>query len=277
MLINGTTTEDDVYGDVTDGVGTITLNRPDRRNAMSEAMVTGLVTLLETMGESDDVGVIVITGAGKAFCSGGDVQDFDAKGGEGAGASEVDQTAVAEQERVQLETVGAIYRSPKPVIAAIPGAAAGAGLGFALAADFRIGSDRAVMATAFAAVGLSGDFGVAWLLNSLVGPAKARELLLLSPRISAPDALELGLLNWVVPEDEFADRVAALAQQLANGPRQALASMKDNLVRAAEQSLEDNMRDEVPLHKATGLSEDHIAAARAFVEKRTPTFGQHRS
>ncbi len=276
MFINGTSDSDDVYGEVVDEVGTITLNRPDRRNAMSDAMIDGLASLLENMGQSDEVGVIVLTGAGKAFCSGGDVQDFDAKGGEGAGSSEVDQAAVEAQRAAQAATVGAIHRSPKPVIAAIPGAAAGAGLGLALAADFRIGSERAVMATAFAGVGLAGDFGVAWLLNNLVGPAKARELLMLNPRISAQEALDLGLLNWVVPEEEFAERTRALAEQLAHGPSQALSSMKDNLVRATEQDLAESMHDEVPLHKATGLTEDHIGAIRAFVEKRKPTFGSRR-
>lgn len=276
MFIHDTSPADDVYGEVEDGVGTITLNRPDRRNALSDAMVAGLVTLLDAMQQSDEVGVIVLTGAGKAFCSGGDVQDFDAKGGEGGGSDEVDQAAVEAQRLAQRQTVGAIYRSRKPVIAAIPGAAAGAGLGLALAADFRIGSDRAVFATAFGAVGLSGDFGVAWLLNSIVGPVKARELMVLNPRVRADEAKELGLLNWVAPEDEFLARTREIAQQIANGPTQAFEYMLDNLDRAPEQTLEENMDAEVPLHKATGLTEDHIGAVRAFVEKRQPTFGRRR-
>jgi len=276
MFINGTTAEDHVFGQVEDGIGTITLNRPERRNALSDPMIEGLIGLLTTMQDSDEVDAIVITGAGKAFCSGGDVQEFNAKGGEGAGADEIDAEATAEQQRVQRETVARIYRSPKPVIAALPGAAAGAGLGLALAADFRIGSERAVIATAFGAVGLSGDFGVAWLLNSIVGPVKARELMMLNPRVDAQTALELGLLNEVVPEDEFADRTRELARRLADGPSLALRYMKDNLVRAVHQTLEENMDDEVPLHKTTGLTDDHIGAVRAFVEKRTPVFGRRR-
>src|SRR5690606_15043872 len=133
--------------------------------------------------------------------------DFDAKGGEGGGATEIDQEAVEAQRQAQLRTVAKIHRSRKPVIAAIPGAAAGAGLGLALAADFRIGSERAVFATAFVAVGLSGDFGVAWLLNDIVGPVKARELMLLNPRVRAEEARELGLLNEVVAEDQLEARV----------------------------------------------------------------------
>lgn len=277
MLVNGTTPEDDVYGDVEDGIGTITLNRPDRRNALSDAMVGGLATLLKDMQESDEVGAIVLTGAGKAFCSGGDVQDFDAKGGEGGGADEIDADAVEAQRRAQRLTVGAIHASRTPVIAAIPGAAAGAGLGLALAAHFRIGSERAVFATAFGAVGLSGDFGVAWLLNDIVGPVKARELMLLNPRVRAEEARELGLLNEVVPEGELDGRVRALAEQLANGPAAAQASMLDNLRRASTETLEQSMDAEVPLHKATGLTDDHIAAVRAFVEKRQPVFGRRRT
>ncbi len=258
------------------GVATITLSRPDRLNSLTFQVYEELRDTFAALDHEDAVRAVVITGEGRAFCSGGDVQDFDAKGGEGAGGTEVDQAAVEAQRQAQTATVGAIHRNPKPVIAAIPGAAAGAGLGLALAADFRIGSERAVIATAFGGVGLAGDFGVAWLLNSLVGPAKARELLMLNPRLAAQDALDLGLLNWVVPEDEFEARTRALAEQLANGPRQAFSSMKDNIVRAAEQTLEENMHDEVPLHKATGLTEDHIGAVRAFVEKRKPTFGANR-
>jgi len=277
MLINGTTEQDHVFGTIEDGVGTITLNRPDRRNALSDQMISGLVSLLETMQESDEVGAIVITGAGKAFCSGGDVQDFDAKGGEGGGADEIDPAAVESQRQAQAATVGAIHRSRKPVIAAIPGAAAGAGLGLALAAHFRIGSEKAVFATAFGAVGLSGDFGVAWLLTDLVGSAKARELMLLNPRVRAQEALRLGLLTEVVPEAEFEDRVRVFADRLANGPAQAYASMLDNIARAPHETLAESMDAEVPLHKATGLTEDHIGAVRAFVEKRQPVFGRRRT
>lgn len=276
MYLMGTTAEDHVFGEVRDGVGTITLNRPDRRNALSDAMLEGLVSLLTAMEESDEVRAIVVTGAGRAFCSGGDVQDFNERGGEGAGADAVDAEATERQRWIQRQTVARIYRCPKPVVAAIPGAAAGAGLGLALAADFRIGSERAVFATAFAAVGLSGDFGVAWLLQQIVGPVKARELMMLNPRVRADTALELGLLNHLVPEDEFAQRTREFAQQLAEGPALALQYMKDNLVRATHETLEENMDAEVPLHKATGLTDDHVGAVRAFVEKRTPTFGRTR-
>lgn len=264
-----------VYGRVDDGIGTIVLNRPDRRNAMSEEMIAGLEALLREYEDSPDVRVIVLTGAGNAFCAGGDVKDFDENGGEGGGSDQVDEAALAEQRRVQEATVGRIYRNRTPVVAAIPGPAAGAGLGLALAADFRIASDRAVIATAFAAVGLAGDFGVAWLLHHLAGPARARELLMLNPRVKADEALRMGLVTEVVPHEHFPDRVQQFARALADGPRTALSSIKDNLVRADTQTLEQNMHDEVLLHKQTGLTDDHIGAVRAFIDKRTPTFNRN--
>lgn len=264
---------DHVLLTIEDGVGTITLNRPDRRNALSGEMIAGLAQHLADLEENDEVGAIVLTGAGGAFCSGGDVQAFDENGGEGGGSDTVDEAGVRDQQRAQRETVGRLYRSAKPTIAALPGAAAGAGLGLALAADFRIGSERALVATAFGAVGLSGDFGVAWLLNSIVGPVKARELMMLNPRVKADELLALGLLNWQVSGEELESRTHEIASQLAAGPSLALAHMKANLLRAPGESLEESMDAEVWLHKQTGLTQDHIGAVRAFVEKRTPVFG----
>ncbi|WP_028659906.1 enoyl-CoA hydratase/isomerase family protein [Nocardioides insulae] len=262
----------DLLTDVTDGVGTITLNRPERRNALSRPMIEGLIEALRTMESSRAVGAIVLTGAGGAFCSGGDVQRFDESGGEGGGSDEVDQEAVELQRQHQGETVGRIHRCRKPVLAAIPGAVAGAGIGLALAADLRIGTPRTVFATAFGGVGLAGDYGVAWLLERLVGPAKARELMFLNPKIRGEDCQRLGLVNWTVPEDELADRTAEIAGRLAAGPSHALEGMKQNLLRAAHEDLDASMHAEVPLHKGTGLTADHVAAVRAFVEKQAPTF-----
>lgn len=265
-------TTDHVLYDVADGVATITLNRPDRRNAMSRSMMEGLSAHLEQAERDSAVRALVITGAGRAFCAGGDVQDFNEQGGEGGGATEVDPAALAAQLQNQEETVGRIHRFPKPVIASLPGAAAGAGLGIALAADLRIGSPRTVVATAFAAVALSGDYGVAWFLVRLVGPAKARELLMLNPRLDGQACLDLGLLNRLVPEDELAEQTAALARQLADGPSLTLAHIKSNLLEAPRQTLSESMTAEVRRHKECGLSADHIEAARAFVEKRPPVF-----
>jgi 2-(1,2-epoxy-1,2-dihydrophenyl)acetyl-CoA isomerase len=263
---------DEVLTQVTDGVGTITLNRPDRRNALSEAMIEALAVALTEMEAAREVGAVVLTGAGGAFCSGGDVQVFHEQGGEGAGSTEVDLAAVETQRRHQKATVGRIYRCRKPVLASIPGAVAGAGIGLALAADLRIGSPRTVFATAFGAVGLAGDFGVAWLLDRLVGPAKARELIFLNPRIRGDECLALGLVNWVVPEQELEQRTHEIAARLARGPSHALDGMKQNLLRAPHEDLAASMATEVLLHKATGLTADHVAAVNAFVSKVKPAF-----
>lgn len=259
---------------VEDGIATITLNRPDRRNALSTPMIERLEELLARAEDDPDVRVVVLTGAGNAFCAGGDVQQFDADGGEGGGATEVDPAAVAEQIRHQELTVGRIHAFPKPVIAALPGAAAGAGLGLALAADLRIGTPQTVVATAFASVALSGDFGVAWLLDRVVGPARARELLLLNPRLDGQDCLDLGLLTRLVPHDDLAAQTAEMARALADGPALALGHIKRNLFESPARTLTEAMRAEVPRHKECGLTADHVEAVRAFVEKRSPVFSR---
>ena len=257
---------------VADGVGRMTLNRPERRNALSDQMVASLARAIEELTEREDVAALLLTGAGSAFCSGGDVQGFDERGGEGAGASSADSVLIEEQRFAQRATVGALYRTPKPVVVALPGAAAGAGLGLALAADLRVGCPRTVISTAFAGVGLSGDFGAAWLLNRLVGPAKARELLFLSPRLTAQECLALGLVNNLVPEDELDAAAMTLAVQLANGPSHAFAGMKANLLRAPVEDLEAAMDAEVALHKATGTTAEHVSAVKAFLAKEKPVF-----
>lgn len=265
---------EDVLGSVTDGVGTIVLNRPERRNALTPAMLTGLAALLAEFEDADDVAAVLLTGAGAAFCAGGDVKAFAERGGEGGGAAEVDPERVARQLASQRATVGRIHAFGKPVLAALPGAAAGAGLGIALAADLRIGCPRTVMTTAFAKVGLSGDYGTTWLLRQLVGPARATELLYLSERLDAEACRELGLLNWVVPDGELSERAQHLAATLANGPRPALRHIKNNLLNAERATLDESMQHEIPNHMDCGISPDHREAAQAFAEKRPPVFGK---
>jgi 2-(1,2-epoxy-1,2-dihydrophenyl)acetyl-CoA isomerase len=256
-----------------DGVLTLTFNRPERRNAMTPGMNAALAAQLHAAETSELVGAVVITGAGAAFCAGGDVKGFNERGGEGgAGATMADPARVANQQSLQRSTVGRIYRLAKPVVAALPGGAAGAGLGYALAADLRIGCPRTVLATAFRAVGLSGDYGVAWLLSTLVGPSRARELMFLGERVDSARALDLGLLNRCVAEDELPDAAFELASRLANGPQAALRAMKANLLNAGRLDLEPAMDLEVAPHMTCGVTEDHRNAVAAFVEKRTPVF-----
>jgi 2-(1,2-epoxy-1,2-dihydrophenyl)acetyl-CoA isomerase len=263
---------DDLLAEVDDGVATLTLNRPDRRNALSPAMVAALGRVLERLETADDVAVVVLTGAGAAFCAGGDVKGFNERGGEGGSATEVDQAAVAAQVQAQRATVGRLYTFAKPVVASLPGAAAGAGLGIALAADLRIGSSRTVLATAFARVALSGDYGTMWLLRQLVGHARAAELMFLGDRVDADTCLRLGLLNWLVPEEELTTRTRELALRLAQGPRLTLRNMKRNLLLADHADLDEAMVAEVGRHKECGISDDHKEAVAAFVAKRPPVF-----
>ena len=262
----------ELLAEVRDGVGILTLNRPEALNAMTGTMMDAMPAVLADWDSSADVGALVITGAGAAFCAGGDVKGFNAKGGEGGASGEVDPARVDAQRANQRATVGRLYRYSKPVIAAIPGAAAGGGLGFALAADVRLGTPKSMMATAFGGIGLSGDYGVTWLLNQLVGPAKARQLLLFNDRVRSDELLRLGLLNWVVEPDELQAKAFELAKTLADGPRGCFSRMKANLAEAPVVDLDASMEAEVQRHMECGITDDHREAVAAFVEKRTPVF-----
>jgi len=173
----------------------------------------------------------------------------------------------------QRDTAGKLYKMPKPTLAVLPGAAAGAGLSIALACDLRLASDAAVLTTAFARVGFSGDYGGTYFLSRLVGSAKAREMYFLPERVDMSEALRLGLVNWVVPAAQLDAKMHEIAGRLARGPRVAYRYMKENLNRAAAGADVDDCLDlEATHHVHSGLTEDHREAARAFVEKREPVF-----
>jgi 2-(1,2-epoxy-1,2-dihydrophenyl)acetyl-CoA isomerase len=265
-----------VLARVEDRVATITLNRPERRNAVSMEMLGALEVALVAAEADDDVRAVVLTGAGGAFCAGGDVKGMDeAHRGENAASSAVGpgiDAAIAAQRRNQRGTAGRIYTMPKPVIASLPGPAAGAGLSLAMAADLRIASEQAVFTTAFAKVGFSGDYGGTYFITQLLGSAKARELYLLSERIDAKEAERIGLVHWVVPHDALEERTRELALRLARGPSVAYRYMKENLNRAVGGDVMDCLDLEATHHVHTGRTRDHKAAARAFVEKREPEF-----
>jgi len=266
---------DELRIEIDDGVATFTLNRPERRNALTSQMLDGLARGLATVEVDDEVGVVVLTGAGGAFCSGGDVKamaERNVPAGGGARGSSLD-ARIHVQRLSQRATSGRIWDMPKPTIAAIPGAAAGAGLSLALACDLRYAVEGAVLTTAFARVALSGDYGGTWLLSRLVGTAKARELYYFSERLSADEALGLGLLNAVFAADQFDHEVAARARRLAEGPRTAYRYMKENLNRAVHGELGESLDLEATHHIHTTLTADHREAAQAFVEKREPRFG----
>ncbi len=258
----------DLLENVKDGVAVLTLNRPERLNAMSRPMLDALLEALPRLADDASVGVIVLTGAGRGFCAGGDVKAM-AEGTE-LGGQTMEEKAQALRSR--METSRWLHELPKPTIAMMRGPAAGAGLSLAMACDMRIASDTVRLGTAFARVGYSGDFGGSYYLTQLVGTAKARELYFTADLLDAQQALGLGLVNRVVPDARLEEETMALASRLARGPRVAYRYMKRNMNAAESASLKDMLDLEAWHHTRTGMTEDHREAARAFVEKREPRF-----
>ena len=261
----------DLLASLEAGVLTLTLNRPEARNAMSREMNAALASQLASAELDPAVKCIVLTGAGKGFCAGGDVKGMAARGDGTVGDNTIDG-AIHKQRLAQRATAGKLFKMPKPTLAALPGAAAGAGLSLALACDLRVMASTAIMTTAFAKVGFSGDYGGTYFMTQLVGAAKARELYFLSDRVSAEEALRLGLSNWVCPPEELAAKTKEIALRLANGPTIAYRYMKENLNRAMAGDVDDCLDLEATHHVHCGQSEDHREATKAFVEKREPVF-----
>jgi 2-(1,2-epoxy-1,2-dihydrophenyl)acetyl-CoA isomerase len=261
----------DLLASLDGGVLTLTLNRPEARNAMSDEMNQALGRQLASAELDPAVKCVVLTGAGKGFCAGGDVKGMASRN-EGGGAPTSIDAAIHRQRVNQRATAGKLFKMPKPTLAALPGAAAGAGLGLALACDLRIMASTAILTTAFAKVGFSGDYGGTYFLTQLVGSAKAREMYYLSDRVSAEEALRLGLTNWVCAPEELAARTAEIAARLASGPTVAYRYMKENLNRALAGDVDDCLDLEATHHVHTGQTADHKEAAKAFVEKREPVF-----
>lgn len=255
----------------TDGaVGVITLNRPESLNAMNPEMLETMFKVGEQAADDPAIRCVVITGAGRGFSAGGDVKAM-ASGGRGESGGRSVLTGV-EALRQQEEISRLLFEMPKPTIAAVNGVAAGAGLSVALAADLRVASDQARFTTAFAKVGFSGDFGGTWLMQRLLGPMKAKELYFMSDVLDARRALELGLVTKVVPHDSLMDETMALAHKLAAGPTLAFGRMKDNFAYGSINSFADTLTREAENMIASGKTQDHLNAARAFVEKREPSF-----
>jgi 2-(1,2-epoxy-1,2-dihydrophenyl)acetyl-CoA isomerase len=262
----------DLLASVEDGVAVLTMNRPDRRNAMSNPMMDAMGRVLADVETDDNVGCVVLTGAGGAFCAGGDVKGMAGQGSGAHGGSTLIDAVIHLQRLNQRATSGRLHDMPKPTIAALPGPAAGAGLALALACDLRYAVSGTVLTTAFARVAFAGDYGGTWFLTRLVGSGKARELYYFSERLTAEDAEHLGIVNQVFPPEVFETEIMDRARRLATGPRIAYRYMKENLNRAVDGELSECMDIEVTHHIHTGLTEDHREAARAFVEKRDPRF-----
>ena len=262
----------DLLASLDDGVLTLTMNRPEARNAMSGAMTGALAEQLAAAELNAAVKCVVLTGVGKGFCAGGDVKAMAGGGGGGSAAPTTLDGAIHTQRVNQRATAGKLHKMPKPTVASLPGAAAGAGLALALACDLRIMASNAILTTAFARVGFSGDYGGTYFMTQLVGSAKARELYFLSERVSAKEALGLGLTNWVCEPEELAGKTRDLAHRLASGPTVAFRYMKENLNRALSGDVDDCLDLEATHHVHTGMTEDHRAAVKAFVAKEDPVF-----
>ncbi len=247
------------------GLLTITMNRPDRRNALNADMTRGLVEAARRAAEDGDVRAVLLKGAGGTFCVGGDVKAMAV-----ATPRPLEDRVATLRKGMEVSRI--LHQMQKPVVAQIDGAAAGAGLSIALSCDIRIASESAKITTAFAKVGFSGDYGGTYFLTQMLGSAKARELYLLSPVLTAKEALGLGMVSKVVPDAEIDKAAQELAMSLAQGPSVTLGYIKRNINNAETLSLEACFDAEAIHHSRCGETTDHKEASKAFVEKRTPVF-----
>lgn len=257
--------------DIDDGVATFTLNRPHKKNSLSDQLTPALRQGLLDLELRPDVRCIMITGAGDAFCSGGDVSGM----GGGSAQPEVKPTQADRVRKLQHGQATLTLRMQqldKPIVAALPGAAAGAGMSIALAADLRVAARSAFLVTAFRNIGVSGDYGGSWNLTALVGVAKAKELYFLSDRISADEALHMGLVNRVFDDDSFREDALAFAKRIAHGPTTAIRFMKRNINKAAVSDLASTLDQEAEYMVRAFATDDSKEAIRAFMEKRTTEF-----
>ena len=256
---------------VRDRVAVITLNRPHARNSLSDDLTPALRKMIKVCGENPAIGSLLITGAGDAFCAGGDVKGMGNRSSINVVERTFEQRVAQLQER-QRTLTGALVGVRKPTIAALPGPAAGAGLAIALACDIRIAAESAFISTGYMKVGLSGDYGVAWLLTRLVGTSRARELMFLSEKVDAKRCEAIGLVNRVVPDDKLRDEAFALAKSLAEGPAIALRYMKNNLDEALAFDFGTSLDHEAERMVRAAATADHKEAVQAFIAKRKPVF-----
>jgi len=258
---------DQVLQDLERGLLTITINRPDRRNALLVDTISSLLAAVQRAKRDREVRAVLLRGAGGIFCVGGDVKDLAERSAKGL---TFEDRMVGMQGGIELARL--VHEMPKPVVAAVEGAAAGAGFSLALACDFRVVGENAKITSAFAKVAVSGDFGASYYLAKMVGSAKARDILLLSPVLSGREAYELGLMSRIEPDEAVLDSARELALSLARGPTIALGNLKRNINAAGANSLAAYLEIEAMHFCRTLQSDDHREAAKAFVEKRPPQF-----
>lgn len=251
-------------------VATITLNRPEARNALTVDVKTRLLAELRRCGSDEAVRAVILTGAGRAFCAGQDLREH-------ADALEASTSpgSPGPTETIRLHynpIIMAIASMPKPVIAAVNGVAAGGGAALALACDFRIAARGASLLMAFAGIALGADSGSSWTTQRLAGTARAAELLMLAEPVTAERALSLGLVTSVVDDEQLAGAAQELAARLASGPTAAYAAIKESLAYAATHSLPESLEKEAQLQAPLAQTRDHRTATRAFLRKEQPTF-----
>lgn len=266
MIDTGT---DQLLASLDGHVLTLTLNRPDARNAFGTELKEGLQRGFKAADENPDIRCVILTGAGTAFCAGGDVGTMGA-GSEREKMSVAEQTAMIQHQ--QSKIVLRIHQMKTPVIAALPGAAAGAGMSLALACDMRIAAERAFLISAFGNIGLSGDYGGTWFMTQLIGPAKTREIYYTSRRVQSDEALALGLFDKVVPEADLMSQAMETAQQIASAAPFAIQNMKANIARALQSDLATCLDMEADAMVKGMQTQDHKDAVQAFKEKRKPVF-----
>lgn len=247
-------------------VATVTLNRPDRMNAMNDTLLDGLLEALEQVASDPAVAVMILTGNGRAFCAGGDLTSMS------AGLGELPRETAVSSLRRHARASEILRTMPVVTIAAVNGACAGAGLGLAAATDLRIASEKAVFRVAFLGAGMSGDFGTGWLLTELLGEAKTRELYLLDEKFGAEEAQRIGLVSHVHAPEELTKEVRVIADRIAASAPLARAGIKANLNEASTVSLSEAIRRESIRHITCGYSEDAAEAGKAFLEQRMPVF-----
>ena len=265
---------DELLCSIESRVATIALNRPEKRNALSDTLTPALREALLRIEADPDVRVLVLTGAGSAFCAGGDVTGLGRPFAEGtpdtprASAEDAIRGLQHKQDALTLR----LYHLARPTIAVLPGPAAGAGMSIALACDIRLAAESAFLAPGFVNIGLSGDYGGSWFLTRLVGPGRAKEIYFTGRRVHAAEALRLGIFNEVVPDAELADRARELAGAIAAGPPIALRYMKENINRAGVADLKTCLDMEADRTIRSARTEDHLEGVDAFMAKRKPEF-----
>jgi 2-(1,2-epoxy-1,2-dihydrophenyl)acetyl-CoA isomerase len=265
-----TTAPQTVLYESANGIATITLNRPERLNTMGGDLLDRLLEAVEHAAGDSEVRVVVVTGAGRAFCAGGDLGVMSE--GHGNVRANVSHAHNVNRLRASMRISQLLHEMPKVTIAKINGACAGAGLSVACACDLRYAAQSAKFNVAFRNAGLSGDFGGTWTLPRIVGPAKARELYLMSPRFDAHEAERIGLVHKALPDAELSAHVAAAAADLASAAPITLALMKQNLNDGLRTTFGEQLDREAERHVQSALTEDHREAARAYLEKRKPVF-----